>query len=123
MSETETEAGTADRPETVEVSHQEFRTGLPAGRFRIVVDPAKARKYVRHRLLLTFIALPFVGIGAALALSGYPWAGLALVVIGVAGHRLIGAQAPKILLHLALHDERIYRDAINFEILEVRLAR
>ena len=46
MSETETEAGTADRPETVEVSHREFRTGLPAGRFRIVVDPAKARKYV-----------------------------------------------------------------------------
>lgn len=118
MSETETQS-----PETVEVSHQEFRTGLPAGRFRIIVNPDKARKYVRHRLLLTFIALPLVGIGAALALSGYPWGGLALVVLGVGGHRLVTAQAPKILLHLALHDARIYRDAINFEILEVRLAR
>ncbi len=123
MSETTSDTDTADQPQTVEVSHQEFRTGLPAGRFRIIINPEKARKYVRHRLLLTFIALPLVGIGAALALSGYPWAGLALVVLGVAGHRLVTAQAPKILLHLVLHDERIYREAINFEILEVRLAR
>ena len=123
MSETHPEADAAEQAQTIEVSHQEFRTGLPAGRFRIIVNPDKARKYVRHRLLLTFIALPLVGIGAALALSGYPWGGLALVVVGVAGHRLIGSQAPKILLHLALHDARIYHEAINFEILEVRLAR
>lgn len=113
----------APENETIEVSHAEFRSGLPAGRFRLIVNPDKARKYVRHRLLLTYFVLPLIGIGAALALTGYTWAGLALVVVGVVGHRLIGAQAPKILLHLALHDARIYREAVDFEILEVRLAR
>ena len=114
---------TTSPDDTLEVSHQEFRSGLPAGRFRLVVNPDKARKYVRHRLLLTFLALPVIGIGAALALSGYTWSGLALVAAGVLAHRIIGAQAPRILLHLALHDARIYREAIDYEILEVRLAR
>jgi len=109
-------------PEPIEVPYDEFRTGLPAGRFRVIVNPDKARKYIRHRLRLTFLVLPLIGIGAALALSGYTWSGLALVAAGVAGHRLIGAQAPRMLLHLALQDARIYREAIEFEILEVRMA-
>jgi hypothetical protein len=120
MSET-----TVDEPEpqAIEVSHAEFRSGLPAGRFRLIVNPERARKYVRHRLFVVAITLPMVGIGAALALSGYPWVGLALVVAGVLLHRLITAQAPRILLHLATQDARIYHEAIEYEILEVRLAR
>ena len=108
--------------EPIEVSHAEFRAGLPAGRFRLIVNPDRARRFVRHRLLLNFLMLPLIGVGAALALSGYTWSGLGLVALGVASHRLIGTQAPRILLHLALQDERIYRQAIAYEILEVRLA-
>jgi hypothetical protein len=119
----ETSAADTATPETIEVPHQEFRAGLPAGRFRVIVNPDKARKYVKHRLLLSFIILPVIGGGAALALSGFPWAGLALVILGVVGHRIVGVQAPRILLHLALNDARIYREAVDFEILEVRLAR
>lgn len=120
MSDTHPETQAA---ETVEVSHAEFRRGLPAGRFRLIVNPERARKYVRHRLFITAIALPIVGIGAALALSGHPWIGLALVVAGVLLHRLVTAQAPRILLHLATQDARVYHEAIEYEILEVRLAR
>ncbi len=104
-------------------THQEFRTGLPAGRFRVVVNPQKARRYLKHRLLLTFILLPLIGIGAALAITGSTWLGLAMVALGVVGHRLISRQAGKILLHLALSDPKVYRDAIDYEIMEVRLAR
>jgi hypothetical protein len=110
-------------PDTVEVSHAEFRSGLPAGRFHLIVNPERARKYVRHRLFIIAIALPLVGIGAALSLSGHPWMGLTLVVAGVLLHRLVTVQAPRILLHLATQDARIYREAIEYEILEVRLAR
>jgi len=110
-------------PQTVEVSHAEFCSGLPAGRFRLIVNPERARKYVRHRLFIIAITLPLVGLGAALALSGYPWVGLALVVAGVLLHRLVTVQAPRILLYLATHDARIYHEAIEYEILEVRLAR
>lgn len=109
--------------ETVEVSHAEFCTGLPAGRFRLIVNPDKARKYVKHRLLLTALILPIIGTGIGMAWYGYPWIGLGLVLAGVAAHRLVSAQAPKILLHMATQDARIYREAIEFEILEVRLAR
>lgn len=110
-------------PETVDVSHAEFRSGLPAGRFRLIVNPERARKYVRHRLFIIAITLPLVGVGAALALSGHPWLGLALVVAGVLLHRLVTVQAPRILLYLATQDARVYHEAIEYEILEVRLAR
>jgi len=123
MSETAPATDTADRPETVEVSHQEFRTGLPAGRFRVIVNPDRARKYVKHRLMLTALILPLIGTGIGMAYFSYPWIGLGLVLFGIAAHRLVAHQAPKILLYMASQDARIYHEAIDFEILEVRLAR
>lgn len=112
-----------NNPLTVEVSHQEFRTGLPAGRFRVIVNPERARKYVKHRLMLTALILPLIGTGIGLAFFAYPWLGLGLVLLGILAHRLVERQAPKILLHMATQDARIYREAIEFEILEVRLAQ
>lgn len=108
--------------ETINVSHAEFCSGLPRGRFRLIVNPERAKKYVRHRLFIVAIALPLLGIGAALALSGYPWLGLALVAAGVLLHRTVTAQAARILLYLATQDARTYHEAIEYEILEVRLA-
>jgi len=110
-------------PETIEVPHAEFRVGLPAGRFRVIVNPERACKYVKHRLMLTALILPIIGTGIGMAYYGYPWLGLGLVLLGIAAHRLVAHQAPKILLHMAAQDARIYREAVDFEILEVRLAR
>jgi hypothetical protein len=111
---------TASSP--VYVSHQEFRSGLPAGRFRLIVNPERAQKYVKHRLFVIGIALPLMGIGAALALSGYLWVGFPMVLAGFVLPRVIKAHAPKILLHLALQDSKTYQEAIDFEVLEVRYA-
>ena len=111
-----------DTEAAIDVPYETFRTGLRAGRFRIIMNPERAQKYVKHRLFVVGISLPLLGIGTALALSGYVWAGLPLVVVGALLHRVIKAHATKILLHLALHDARIYREAIDFEILEVRNA-
>jgi len=119
----ETPAVDNTEPETIEVPYDEFRAGLPAGRFRVIVNPERARKYVKHRLMLTALILPVIGSGIGMAWFGYPWVGLALVLAGIAAHRLVAHQAPKILLHMAGQDARIYREAIDFEILEVRLAR
>lgn len=104
----------------IDVPYETFRTGLGSGRFRVIVNPERAQKYVKHRLFVVGISLPLLGIGTALALSGYVWAGLPLVIVGALLHRVIKAHATKILLHLALHDVRVYREAIEFEILEVR---
>ena len=123
MSETTSDTDTADQPQAIEVSHQEFRTGLPAGRFRVIVNPERARKYVKHRLMLTALILPVIGTGIGMAYFSYPWIGLGLVLLGIAAHRLVAHQAPRMLLHMASQDARVYHEAIDFEILEVRLAR
>ena len=114
--ETSSEAG-----RQVEVTHQDFCTGLPAGRFSLIVNPEKAQKYIKHRLFIVGIALPIIGLGTALSWSGYTWAGLPLIAIGLILPRVVKAHAPKILLHLALREARTYRDALEFEILEIRL--
>ena len=88
--------------------------------FNIIVNPHLAQKYVRHRLFVVGISLPLLGIGAALAISGYFWAGLPLVAMGFLLPRVIKAQAPKILLYLAQHDAKTYFEAMKFGILEVR---
>lgn len=106
--------------ETVNVSHEEFRAGLPVGRFRVIVNPTLAPKYVQHRLWLKILLLPVLGIGVALAISGYLWVGLALVLVGMLTLRLVKKRAPELLLHLATRDKDIYQEAIDYEILEVR---
>jgi hypothetical protein len=108
------------QPGPLDLSHEEFRTGVPLGRYSLIVNPERAQRYVKHRLFVVGISLPLLGIGAALGVSGYPWIGLPLIIVGGLLHRVIKAQAPKILLYLALHDGRTYREAIDFEILEVR---
>ena len=108
--------------EPLSISHQEFKTGLPYGRFHVIVNPERAQKYIKHKLMVVALALPMIGIGAALALSGYPWAGAPLVLIGILLPRYIKKQAPQILLHLAQNDTKTYQEAIEYEILEVRMA-
>ena len=108
--------------EPLSIPHQEFKTGLPRGRFRVIVNPERAQKYIKHKLFVVGVALPMIGIGAALALSGYPWAGAPLVLIGIFLPRYIKKQAPQILLHLAQNDAKTYQEAIEYEILEVRMA-
>jgi hypothetical protein len=115
------DAGTEEQ--ALLVPHAEFQRGLPAGQFRVIVNPDRARKFVRHRLLILPVALAVAGIGVALALVGHSVWGLGLVAVAVLVNRLVSAQSAKILLHLASQDEHTYLQAMEFEILEVRRAR
>lgn len=105
-----------------DVPFDEFRTGLPRGRFRVIVNPERARKYVRHRLLVFPVSSLLLGAGTALAMLGWLWLGIPLMAAGFLLHRVVKAQAPQILLHLASHHGSSYREAIDHEILEVRRA-
>jgi hypothetical protein len=104
------------------VAFEEFRAGLPAGRFRVVVDPKLARRYVSQRLLLIVLLTPLIGIGIALALIGARWTGGIMVVTGVVLHRLVMWQAPHILLHMAVRDAKVYDHATQHGLIEVRRA-
>lgn len=106
-----------------DVPFSEFRAGLPFGRFRVIVNPALAQKYMRHRLFVVGISLVMLVLGVIAGFSGYTGIGLTLAIGGVALGRIIKAFAPKILLYLASNDPAVYRDAIDHEIMEVRFAR
>ena len=105
------------------IAHEDFRAGLPAGHFRVVVDPKLARRYVAQRLMLIVVVIPVIGVGLALALTGRTWPGVLLVAAGVLLNRVVMWQAPRILLHMAQRDAAVYAHATQNGILEVRRAR
>ena len=102
------------------VAYEEFRSGLPAGRLRVVVDPKLARRFVSQRLMLLVFLTPLIGAGIALALTGRTLLGGLLVAAGVVLHRGVSWQAPKILLHLALRDRAVYEHVTQHGVMEVR---
>jgi hypothetical protein len=104
------------------VPYAEFRAGLPAGRFRVVVNPKLARRFVSQRLLLMVVLMPVIGVGIALVLTGRTWLGAFLVFAGVALNRLLMWQAPKILLHMATRDAAVYDTVTQQGVMEVRRA-
>ncbi|GAB3774226.1 hypothetical protein GCM10028796_48190 [Ramlibacter monticola] len=104
------------------VGFDEFRAGLPSGRFRVVVDPKLARRYVSQRLLLMIVVMPVIGLGIALALLGARWTGALMVAAGIVFHRLVLWQAPHILLHMAARDPKVYEHATQHGLMEIRRA-
>lgn len=102
------------------IAFEEFRAGLPAGRFRVIVDPERARPFVAARVNATPVAIAIIGPGIAAALAGYPVAGLVLVALGIVFKRAVRAQAPKILLHLASRQPSAYEEATAHGVMEVR---
>jgi hypothetical protein len=104
------------------IAHDEFRNGVAAGRWRIVVNPALARRYVVRRTRVDLLAVAVIGAGAVTALSGHAWTGLLMVAVGVVANRLVRYQAAKIVLQLATRDAAVYADVTTQGVMEVRRA-
>ena len=112
-----------DAPDTAEfIPFEEFRNGLPHGRFRVIVNPSLAVPFVAFHTRATPLALALIGPGIAAALLGHPWVGGLLVVAGVLLRRAVKTQAPRILLHLATRVASIYEAAAEHGVMEVRRA-
>lgn len=117
------ETSTSEELHPVEfIPFNEFKNGLPFGRFRVIVNPKLAQSYMRNRLNVVPVVLVLIVLGLAIAFYSSRWLGGAMVVIGVVVNRLIKAQAPKMVLHLATRDEAAYRDLLNKEIMSVHRA-
>ena len=102
------------------VAFEDFREGLPLGRFRVVINPDLARPFVLRRANALPIAIAIIGIGIASALGGYPIVGAVLVALGVVFRRSVRSQAPKILLAMASRQRGIYYDATTQGVMEVQ---
>jgi hypothetical protein len=105
------------------VSFEEFRSGLPQGRFRVIVDPTRATAFVSTRVNAAAISIAAVGCGIAAALAGYVWTGGLLVAGAIVFRRLVRSQAPKIALHLASSHAATYLDATAGGVMEVQRVR
>jgi len=104
------------------ITFEEFRNGLPHGRFRVIVNPALAQPFVAARVNVVPVAIAVIGCGVAGALAGYPVLGALLVAGGILLRRLVKRQAAKILLHLASTQASTYYDATTDGVMEVRRA-
>jgi hypothetical protein len=102
------------------IGHEDFRRGAAVGHFRIVVNPALARPYVVRRTRVDLLAAGVIGAGAVLALTGFALPGLALVVLGITGNRLVRRQAGRIVLHLAIRDQAVYAEVTSNGVMGVR---
>ena len=103
-------------------SYEDFRTGLPVGRFRLIIHPFLAQRYVHQKLFVMYLALPLLFLGLTFSYYGAPWLGLPLMILALLLNPLVRVNAPRILLFLSARSAEIYRQAIEQRIMEVRLA-
>jgi hypothetical protein len=123
MSSEMSETSTTEALQPVEfIPFNEFKNGLPFGRFRVIVNPKLAQKFMKDRLNVVPVSLILIILGLAVAFYGARWFGGAMVVIGVLINRLVKAQAPKMVLHLATRDAATYRELLDKEVMSVHRA-
>ena len=109
--------------ETAEfIPFEEFRNGLPHGRFRVIVNPALAPSFVAYRTHATALALALMGPGIAAALVGHVLIGAVLVALALLLRWSVKKRAPTILLHLATRIPSVYEQAAEHGVMEVRRA-
>lgn len=101
------------------LKHAEFVAAYRAGRVTVEFDPRQAARLLSARLLLPLMMLPVLGIGVALALTGWLWSGLAVIALGIIVPRLIKQSAPHFLLTQALEDEAVFDDLMRSAALRI----
>ena len=86
---------------------------------KVEVDPAGAARFMSKRLLLPFVAMPVAGIGIALALTGWIYSGIAMVVVAYMVPRFIKRSASHFVFQQALTDLSVFEEATRTQILRV----
>ncbi len=101
------------------MTHAEFVGGYQAGSIRVDVDRAGAARFLSAKLLLPFVMLPVLGIGTALALTGWVWTGLAIIGAATLARFAIRWSAPHFLIVQALEDPKFYEEVAASGVLQI----
>lgn len=104
------------------MTHPEFLAGHQSGSISVHIDGAAAARYVSARLLLPFVMLPILGLGIALALTGWIWTGLAIIGAATLARIIIRRSAPHFIITQALQDPQFYDDVAASGLLEIKPA-
>jgi len=106
-------------PPSLRYTHGEFVAAYTSGAIRVTFDAKGAARFLSGRLLLPLFMLPVLGIGVALALTGWIWTGLLVIALAIIVPRLIKRGAPHFLLQQALSDADLYRDVVGAGIMHI----
>ena len=104
------------------IPFEEFRNGLPHGRFQVIVNPSLAPGLVAHVTHATPLALALIGPGIGAAIYGQLVLGAVLVGAGCLLRWSVRKRAPFILLHLATRVPAVYEQATEHGVMEVQRA-
>jgi hypothetical protein len=110
---------TTNQSPPLALTHREFVQAYGEGRITVNFDPQAAAKFLSARLLLPLFMMPVLGIGVALALTGWIWTGLLVIAIGIIVPRLIKRGAPSFLMQQMMGDEGLYREAAHARIMHI----
>ena len=102
------------------IPFEEFRNGLPHGRFHIIVNPSLAPAFVAHSTRATPLALALIGPGIASALYGHVVLGALLVAAGWLLRWSVRKRAAFVLLHLTTRIPAVYEQATEHGVMEVQ---
>jgi hypothetical protein len=95
------------------VTHAEFVRAYGEGAIRIDVDRTAAARFVSGRLLLPLVMLPVLGIGTALALTGWVWTGLSIIGLATLARIFIKVSSAHFVIAQSMQDEKFYGDAVS----------
>ena len=104
------------------MTHAEFVAAYGSRSIRVDIDRAAAARYLSARLLLPFLMLPVLGVGVALALTGWMWTGFAIIGAGTIVPMIIKRSAQHFVLTHALEDKQFYDGVAESGVLEIREA-
>jgi hypothetical protein len=101
------------------LSHRDFVNAFHDGAITVTFEPKGAARFISARLLLPLFMMPVLGIGVALALTGWIWTGLSVIALGIIVPRLIKRGAPRFLMQQMMDDAELYRDVMQAGIMQV----
>ena len=101
------------------MTHAAFTAAYARGEIKVEIEPKAAARYLSARLLLPFVMMPVLGLGVALALTGWIFTGLAVIAAGIIAPRLINCGAAHFILTQALQDAAVYEEVTRAGLLRV----
>ena len=104
------------------MTHEEFVAAYRQGRLRVRIDREAAARFVSGRAMLPLVLLPILGLGVALALVGYIWAGVTVFLIALLIRFLVKRSSEGFLLWRALRDPEFYQQVLAAGVLSLEQA-
>lgn len=99
------------------MTHAEFVAAYQRGELKVEFEPKSAARFLSARLLLPLVMMPILGSGVAVALVGWFFTGLAIILFGIVAPQLIKRSAPHFLFQQALHDPALYEELTRADVM------